>query len=135
MWYSSCWYLLPFFTYLMHNFLMDIKSWFTDFQFGQMLSYLKLFLPWQYCWGGCWLLCIFFKSQNFMMQDLSKKVYFTKQTVGNACGTVGVIHAIGNATSQIKLGNFRSLDLLATCVLSRLQSLQPAALSHNISRT
>ena len=69
-----------------------------------------------------------------MMQDLSKKVYFTKQTVGNACGTVGVIHAIGNATSQIKLGNFRSLDLLAICVLSRLQSLQPAALSHNISR-
>ncbi|CAD6243170.1 unnamed protein product [Miscanthus lutarioriparius] len=36
-------------------------------------------------------------------KELSKKVYFTKQTVGNACGTVGVIHAIGNATSQIKL--------------------------------
>ncbi|CAL4967949.1 unnamed protein product [Urochloa decumbens] len=42
-------------------------------------------------------------AKNFMMQDLSKKVYFTKQTVGNACGTIGVIHAIGNATSQIKL--------------------------------
>jgi hypothetical protein len=41
-----------------------------------------------------------------MLQDLIKKVYFTKQTVGNACGTVGVIHAVGNATSQIKLGNF-----------------------------
>ncbi|XP_062219810.1 ubiquitin carboxyl-terminal hydrolase 3-like isoform X2 [Phragmites australis] len=36
-------------------------------------------------------------------KDLNKKVYFTKQTVGNACGTVGVIHAVGNATSQIKL--------------------------------
>ncbi|EES07525.1 hypothetical protein BDA96_04G317200 [Sorghum bicolor] len=36
-------------------------------------------------------------------KELSKKVYFTKQTVGNACGTVGVIHAIGNAKSQIKL--------------------------------
>ncbi|AQK73210.1 Ubiquitin carboxyl-terminal hydrolase 3 [Zea mays] len=36
-------------------------------------------------------------------KDLSKKVYFTKQTIGNACGTIGVIHAIGNATSQIKL--------------------------------
>jgi hypothetical protein len=45
-----------------------------------------------------------------MMQDLSNKVYFTKQTVSNACGTVGVIHAVGNATSQIKLGNFRTLD-------------------------
>ena len=40
------------------------------------------------------------------MQDSSKKVYFTKQTVGNACGTVGVIHAIGNAASSIKLGNY-----------------------------
>lgn len=39
------------------------------------------------------------------MQDSSEKVYFTKQTVGNACGTVGVIHAIGNAASDIKLGN------------------------------
>uniref|UniRef100_A0A0E0CP90 Ubiquitin carboxyl-terminal hydrolase n=1 Tax=Oryza meridionalis TaxID=40149 RepID=A0A0E0CP90_9ORYZ len=35
--------------------------------------------------------------------DLSKRVYFTKQTVGNACGTVGVIHAIGNAASKLKL--------------------------------
>jgi ubiquitin carboxyl-terminal hydrolase L3 len=39
-------------------------------------------------------------------KDLSKNVYFTKQTVGNACGTVGVIHAIGNAASSIKLGNY-----------------------------
>ncbi|VAI59107.1 unnamed protein product [Triticum turgidum subsp. durum] len=36
-------------------------------------------------------------------KDSSEKVYFTKQTVGNACGTVGVIHAIGNAASDIKL--------------------------------
>ncbi|XP_051193527.1 ubiquitin carboxyl-terminal hydrolase 3 [Lolium perenne] len=36
-------------------------------------------------------------------KDLSKSVYFTKQTVGNACGTVGVIHAIGNAASNINL--------------------------------
>uniref|UniRef100_M8D3Q0 Ubiquitin carboxyl-terminal hydrolase n=1 Tax=Aegilops tauschii TaxID=37682 RepID=M8D3Q0_AEGTA len=33
----------------------------------------------------------------------NKKVYFTKQTVGNACGTIGIIHAIGNAVSKIKL--------------------------------
>jgi ubiquitin carboxyl-terminal hydrolase L3 len=31
-------------------------------------------------------------------------VYFLKQTVGNACGTIGILHAIGNATSEIKLG-------------------------------
>ncbi|KAG8071671.1 hypothetical protein GUJ93_ZPchr0006g43502 [Zizania palustris] len=36
-------------------------------------------------------------------KGLSKMVYFTKQTVGNACGTVGVIHAIGNAASKLKL--------------------------------
>ncbi|VAH34912.1 unnamed protein product [Triticum turgidum subsp. durum] len=39
-----------------------------------------------------------------MTQEPNKKVYFTKQTVGNACGTIGIIHAIGNAVSEIKLG-------------------------------
>ena len=27
-----------------------------------------------------------------------------RQTVGNACGTVGLLHAVGNITSEIKLG-------------------------------
>lgn len=27
-----------------------------------------------------------------------------KQTVGNACGTIGLLHAVGNITSEIKLG-------------------------------
>lgn len=35
-------------------------------------------------------------------QELSKNLYFTKQTVGNACGTVGIIHSIANA-KNIKL--------------------------------
>jgi ubiquitin carboxyl-terminal hydrolase L3 len=30
-------------------------------------------------------------------QICSKNVYHMKQTVGNACGTVGILHAIGNA--------------------------------------
>ena len=30
-------------------------------------------------------------------QTLSKDVYYMKQTVGNACGTVGILHALGNA--------------------------------------
>lgn len=30
-------------------------------------------------------------------QICSEKVYYMKQTVGNACGTVGILHAIGNA--------------------------------------
>ena len=29
-------------------------------------------------------------------QDIPEGVFFTNQTVGNACGTVGLIHAVGN---------------------------------------
>lgn len=57
-----------------------------------------------------------------MVQKLSKNVYFTKQTIGNACGTVGIIHAIGNALSRIKLGNFRSLYLYLPSVLYNMSS-------------
>lgn len=32
-------------------------------------------------------------------QEEAKEVYFTKQTVGNACGTVALLHAVANATS------------------------------------
>ncbi|PKA50285.1 ubiquitin carboxyl-terminal hydrolase L3 [Apostasia shenzhenica] len=36
-------------------------------------------------------------------KDLPEDVYFLKQTVGNACGTIGILHAIGNLRSRIKL--------------------------------
>ncbi|KAH9612639.1 hypothetical protein KSS87_012953 [Heliosperma pusillum] len=42
-------------------------------------------------------------KQDSVDKEYNKKVYFTKQTVGNACGTVGLLHAIGNVTSEIKL--------------------------------
>lgn len=29
-------------------------------------------------------------------QTVSSKLYFTKQTVGNACGTIGLLHAVAN---------------------------------------
>ena len=41
----------------------------------------------------------------------SDKVYFMKQTVGNACGTIGLLHAIGNITSKIKLCKFVNISL------------------------
>ncbi|CAN8274788.1 unnamed protein product [Cochlearia groenlandica] len=40
----------------------------------------------------------------------SDKVYFMKQTVGNACGTIGLLHAIGNITSEINLSDGSFLD-------------------------
>ncbi|KAF3340415.1 ubiquitin carboxyl-terminal hydrolase isozyme L3-like isoform X2 [Carex littledalei] len=42
--------------------------------------------------------------------EVSKNVYFLKQTVGNACGTIGILHAIGNATSEIKLAEGSFFD-------------------------
>ncbi|XP_008786277.2 ubiquitin carboxyl-terminal hydrolase 3-like isoform X1 [Phoenix dactylifera] len=42
-------------------------------------------------------------STEKKLQEPNKEVYFLNQTVGNACGTIGILHAIGNATSEIKL--------------------------------
>ena len=36
-------------------------------------------------------------------QTVSSNVYFMKQTVGNACGTVGILHAIGNSRNRLEL--------------------------------
>ncbi|KAF8412450.1 hypothetical protein HHK36_000414 [Tetracentron sinense] len=44
------------------------------------------------------------------LQETSDKVYFLKQTVGNACGTIGLLHAVGNVTSDIKLLEGSYLD-------------------------
>ncbi|KAF8027360.1 hypothetical protein BT93_E0304 [Corymbia citriodora subsp. variegata] len=42
-------------------------------------------------------------QQESLNKESSNKVYFMKQTVGNACGTIGLLHAVGNITSEIKL--------------------------------
>ncbi|KAF3448274.1 hypothetical protein FNV43_RR08987 [Rhamnella rubrinervis] len=54
-------------------------------------------------------------EEERMLQANEKKephesVYFMKQTVGNACGTIGLLHAIGNITSEIKLVEGSFLD-------------------------
>uniref|UniRef100_A0A2K6SBL1 Ubiquitin carboxyl-terminal hydrolase n=1 Tax=Saimiri boliviensis boliviensis TaxID=39432 RepID=A0A2K6SBL1_SAIBB len=36
-------------------------------------------------------------------REISPKVYFMKQTIGNSCGTIGLIHAVAN--NQVKLGS------------------------------
>ncbi|KAL8129747.1 hypothetical protein V2J09_018902 [Rumex salicifolius] len=43
-------------------------------------------------------------------EDYDKKVYFMVQTVGNACGTVGLLHALGNVTSEVRLRDGSFLD-------------------------
>nr|GMC51252.1 ubiquitin carboxyl-terminal hydrolase 3 [Ipomoea batatas] len=44
------------------------------------------------------------------MQEPSSGVYFMKQTVGNACGTIALLHAVGNITTEIKLVEGSFLD-------------------------
>ncbi|KAF0882831.1 UCHL1 hydrolase, partial [Crocuta crocuta] len=35
-------------------------------------------------------------------QEVSPKVYFMKQTIGNSCGTVGLIHAVANNQDKLE---------------------------------
>lgn len=49
-------------------------------------------------------------QQDSVKKDISSGVYFMRQTVGNACGTVGLLHAVGNVTSEIKLAEGSFLD-------------------------
>ncbi|KAK4434878.1 Ubiquitin carboxyl-terminal hydrolase 3 [Sesamum alatum] len=48
--------------------------------------------------------------QDNAIKEPSNGVYFMKQTVGNACGTIGLLHAVGNITSEIKLVEGSYLD-------------------------
>ena len=37
------------------------------------------------------------------LQDVSPNVYFMKQTIGNACGTVAIVHSIANNMDVLEL--------------------------------
>lgn len=47
-------------------------------------------------------------------QEVSDKVYYMKQTVGNACGTIGLLHAIGNARDHVAFEKGSFLDTFLT---------------------
>ncbi|OWM88342.1 ubiquitin carboxyl-terminal hydrolase 3 [Punica granatum] len=49
-------------------------------------------------------------QQDKVQREYSNKVYFMKQTVGNACGTIGLLHAVGNITSEVNLVEGSYLD-------------------------
>ena len=36
---------------------------------------------------------------------MSDKVYYMRQTIGNACGTIGIIHAVGNNLEKYDLAH------------------------------
>ncbi|MED6193866.1 Ubiquitin carboxyl-terminal hydrolase 3 [Stylosanthes scabra] len=62
-------------------------------------------------------------QQENEKREYSSKVYFMKQTVGNACGTVGLLHALGNPTSEIKLveGSFLDKFFKSTASMDPMQ--------------
>ncbi|XP_004300351.1 PREDICTED: ubiquitin carboxyl-terminal hydrolase isozyme L3 [Fragaria vesca subsp. vesca] len=63
-------------------------------------------------------------------QETKGNVYFMKQTVGNACGTIGLLHAVGNITSEIKLVDGSYLDRFFRSTAS-MDPLQRAAFLEN----
>lgn len=40
-------------------------------------------------------------------QKISPNVYFTKQTIRNACGTVGVIHSLANNKEALNIDGMK----------------------------
>lgn len=69
-------------------------------------------------------------QQDSVKKEYSNKVYFMKQTVGNACGTIGLLHAVGNITSEIKLHEGSFLDKFFKTT-SSMDPLQRAAFLEN----
>lgn len=63
-------------------------------------------------------------------KESSSRVYFMKQTVGNACGTIGLLHAVGNITSEVKLDEGSFLDKFFKST-ARMNPLERAAYLEN----
>ncbi|XP_020208025.1 ubiquitin carboxyl-terminal hydrolase 3 [Cajanus cajan] len=62
-------------------------------------------------------------QQEDEKKEYDNKVYFMKQTVGNACGTIGLLHALGNLTSKVKFveGSFFDNFFKSTASLDPVQ--------------
>ncbi|KAL7167145.1 hypothetical protein ACSBR2_037757 [Camellia fascicularis] len=61
--------------------------------------------------------------QDGVKKEHNDRVYFMKQTVGNACGTIGLLHAVGNVTSEIKFleGSFLDRFYKSTAAMDPLE--------------
>ena len=54
-------------------------------------------------------------------QDVSSNVWFSKQTVSNACGTVAMLHAFANADVKYKVGSFLEEFMKASMEMNALE--------------
>jgi ubiquitin carboxyl-terminal hydrolase L3 len=64
-------------------------------------------------------------------QEISSNLWFTKQTVSNACGTVAMLHAFANADVQYKSGSFLEAFMK---VCADLDPMQRAKMLENPSK-
>mmetsp|Transcript_9716 Transcript_9716/g.19675 ORF Transcript_9716/g.19675 Transcript_9716/m.19675 type:complete len:238 (-) Transcript_9716:40-753(-) len=44
-----------------------------------------------------------FRDQDVLAKDQLDKIWFTKQRIGNACGTIGLLHAVQNAPEGLRV--------------------------------
>ncbi|XVF13445.1 hypothetical protein REPUB_Repub08aG0208500 [Reevesia pubescens] len=75
-------------------------------------------------------------QQDKEKRDASSKVYFMRQNVGNACGTIGLLHSVGNITSEIKLkeGSFLDRFFKSTASMDPMEVLLLSSLSLTLQR-
>jgi len=62
-------------------------------------------------------------------QEMSSKVYYMKQFVGNACGTVALMHAVANNADKIGLS-----DGALKTFLSRTADMNPEERGHELEK-
>jgi len=67
-------------------------------------------------------------------QQISDDLFYMKQTVSNACGTVGIFHALANSSSDVELTDGILKDFVAdTAFLSPLERGQALEKSDKVS--
>jgi pantothenate kinase len=54
------------------------------------------------------------QQEKLLSQSPDPSIYFVKQLVGNACGTIAVVHAIANNLQKIQLEGCISIKNLLT---------------------
>lgn len=66
-----------------------------------------------------------------------KELYFMRQTIGNACGTIGLLHALANVRDSVPFGNASTISIFALSLAGEVLSVihtrfeQQAGLSFN----